>query len=310
MSGLVGELQRKALDRTCSISDLLRHGLLTARKLRVAATSTWINAELSGYGAAEADVPAYRKVHGEPLARNPYRGWIPIRMPTPELALQIGHVMLPNKVAELEEYVSSDDNSHIYLAYPTNRAYLLGRILDTDWNVALRIPKSSIVGIIDEVRNKLLDWAILLEEQGVHGDGLSFTEKEVEAARTVVNLMTTNNYSNINNSQIQHQSNSSNQTLSITPLAHQGLLELTDKIKRELAAATIPASLRDELMSDIEVVNQQLESPKAKPGIIRAALESFSTSLGSAAASGVVAQAHEWVGQVQSWLSTLLSNTK
>ncbi|UQO36562.1 hypothetical protein [Burkholderia cepacia] len=303
MSGLVEELQRKALDSECSISDLLRHGLLTARKLKVSSTSTWINAELSGYGSDEADVPEYRRIYGEPLAKNPYSGWVPIRMPTADLDIKISQIALPNKVAELEEFTERGDGSHLYLSFPSHRAYLLRDILATDWNIALRIPKSSIKGVIDEIRSKILDWAARLEEEGIHGEGMSFTSKEVEAAKSIVTYMTTNNYSNINNSQIQHQSNSSSQTLTITNESCQDLRELVAKIQRELTTAAIPADLQNELLSDIGVVSQQLEVSKPKRSIIRAALESFTTTIGSAAASGIAAHALDWTSQIQSWLS-------
>ncbi|WP_175790773.1 hypothetical protein [Burkholderia ambifaria] len=304
MPGLVEELQRKALDPTCAISDLLRHGLLTARKLKVTSTCTWINSELSGYGSNEVDVPEYRRIYGEPLAKNPYNGWVPIRMPTADLDVQIGRIALPNKLAELEDFIAADNGTHIYLSFPSHRAYLLREVLATDWNVALRVAKSSIRGIVDEVRNMLLEWASLLEEEGVYGEGLSFTNKEVEAAQSVVTYMTTNNYSNINHSQIQHHSNSSCQTLAITNEARESLADLVGKIRSELATAAIPENLRDDLLSDIEVVNQQLGAPAPKASIVRAALESFSTTLGSATASGIAAHAHDWANQIQSWLSS------
>lgn len=44
---------------------------------------------------------------------------------------------------------------------------------------------SEIAGIIDSVRNILLEWSLKLEKDGILGDGITFSKEEKEKASTV-----------------------------------------------------------------------------------------------------------------------------
>ncbi|WP_449412065.1 AbiTii domain-containing protein [Pandoraea soli] len=305
MPGLVEELQRKALDRTCSIADLLRHALLTARKLKVASTAAWIDAELNGYGFSP-DVPDYRILYGQPLAKSPFQGWIPVRMPNAELTIKISQINLGHRIAEVDASVDQEKGAHMAYSFPTEKAYVLRNILATDWELCIKVPKSSVSGILDQVRSKILEWAIALEESGVRGEGLSFSDQEVEAARGVVTFVTNNNYSNINHSQIQHHSNGSSQTLTISAQTSQDMQALVAKLREGVKSAEIEAGLREDLLSDLDTAELQLASKKAKPGIVRAALESFSSTLASNLGGAIAGNAHDWALQAGSWISNAL----
>ena len=49
------------------------------------------------------------------------------------------------------------------------------------------------------VRNKILDWALLLEENGIVGEGMTFTEVEKQTAQStqVINNYTNNFYGTV-----------------------------------------------------------------------------------------------------------------
>lgn len=79
MASLVLELQRDALDKSVSTTDLLRKALVVARKLKVTDLVEWLTHELNGYPEG-ADVPEYRKLQGELKVHNPYHGWMPLMM--------------------------------------------------------------------------------------------------------------------------------------------------------------------------------------------------------------------------------------
>lgn len=53
--------------------------------------------------------------------------------------------------------------------------------------------KSELYRIMSTVRNKILDWAILLEENGIMGEDLTFTDVEKQTAK---NKQVINNYTN------------------------------------------------------------------------------------------------------------------
>ena len=71
MSSIVLQLQQESLDRSVSVTDLLRKSLVVSRKLKLREFEAWINAELIGYGSQD-EVPLYRKVKGSVKFFNPY----------------------------------------------------------------------------------------------------------------------------------------------------------------------------------------------------------------------------------------------
>ena len=80
-------------------------------------------------------------------------------------------------------------------------------------NYTFRSSKAELRKIISAVRNRILDWSILLEENGIVGEGLRFTDNEVKTAREsqVINNYTNNFYSTADNSQIQQGGNGNQQ---------------------------------------------------------------------------------------------------
>jgi hypothetical protein len=69
--------------------------------------------------------------------------------------------------------------------------------------------------IISAVRNHILDWAILLEENGIIGEGLKFTDGELKTAHEsrVIYNYTNNFFSVTDNTMIQQGSNGVTDTL-------------------------------------------------------------------------------------------------
>ena len=47
----------------------------------------------------------------------------------------------------------------------------------------LVIGRNQLIGIVEKVRNKILEWSLDLEKHGVLGEGLNFTKKEVQKAQ-------------------------------------------------------------------------------------------------------------------------------
>src|SRR3546814_4415808 len=48
----------------------------------------------------------------------------------------------------------------------------------------LVIGRNQLAAIVDSVRTKVLDWSLALEQEGILGDGLSFSEREKSIATT------------------------------------------------------------------------------------------------------------------------------
>ena len=75
MATIVEKLQQAALDRHTPVNDLLRRVKFVATKLGLINVEEWVDHELNGYHTSPPD---YRRVHGVPIAVNPYRGPMPI----------------------------------------------------------------------------------------------------------------------------------------------------------------------------------------------------------------------------------------
>lgn len=79
---------------------------------------------------------------------------------------------------------------------------------------ALFIAVNQIFNIEESVRTAILEWAIVLEENGIIGEGMQFSkeEKEVAATTPIINNYTTNIFGDVSNSQMQQGTENSTQT--------------------------------------------------------------------------------------------------
>lgn len=79
----------------------------------------------------------------------------------------------------------------------------------------LIIDKSAIQNIIEQVKNELLNWILLLDDKGIIGEGTSFSFEEKEKAigdQQIINYIT-NIYGNVESSQLQQGTSNSNQKI-------------------------------------------------------------------------------------------------
>lgn len=211
--GIVIQLQMEALDESVDTETLLREAYFVARKLHLKEFEEWISYEQNGY---KKNVPDYRTVGGEIKALNPYRGWIPVvfsgratdifnRMP---LGVPISIIS--------DAYNCNNSDGSVAFAVPKELTELLNEsepILPTKYRFCSS--KAELRKIISAVRNHILDWSLLLEENGIIGEGLKFTESEVKTAREsrVINHYTNNFYSGTDNTQIQQGSSGATNSL-------------------------------------------------------------------------------------------------
>lgn len=180
---LVLELQKLASDSEVSVSELARKALVVSSKLGLDAFKKWIELELQGY--KNEDVPAYRIIGCQIEAFNPYRGWIPIIFHDRKTAEGLTRVDNRQPVGELEALVLKNDGDlRLQIPFPSNVAAMLMETFNMDFFPNRFCAKSQIVGILDAVRNTILQWALKLEEQKILGEGLTFSKEEKEKART------------------------------------------------------------------------------------------------------------------------------
>jgi hypothetical protein len=209
MSSLVEELQRDALDGRTDVSTLLRKAYVVATKLGLAEFKSWCDRELNGY---DRDLPEYRKGPAVLKAWNPYNGWIPVMMPgDPETARILSTHREWGPIGPIQDLVNQP-NPHGYFVEtlgPEEQDFLM-RGSRLPFQVSRHIGASSLVVILDAVRNIILDWSLKLEAEGIIGQGMSFSKDEKSIAQShsadlqsVVNNIT---IQNMNNSSIQQGS--------------------------------------------------------------------------------------------------------
>ena len=177
MKSIIIELQQLASDDSCTITTLLRKSLIVASKLNLNDFKKWINNELNGYDNID-EIPQYREVTGDLKAWNPYNGiWIPIiwkEMPEGLTKCKIGQ-----SVGEMEDLLKNrKDKSILTISFTPEQTAILLRVINTPTPPTRIISSSQFAGILDIVRNIVLEWSLKLESDGVLGKDLTFTEKE------------------------------------------------------------------------------------------------------------------------------------
>lgn len=200
---IVLELQHDALDSDSDILALLRKAFLIARKLGLKDFQEWVEEELNGYKSTE-NIPSYRCIRGELKAWNPYYGWVAVVIPDNDLERTFTQRKIADPITSLKGLLDAP-NAEFAGPISGEGCKLLGRLTGFQTKYALQLSPNAISNIIEQVKNKVLDWSILLEENGILGEGLSFTNEEKDIAKTepqIVNYIS-NFWGNVSETQIQ-----------------------------------------------------------------------------------------------------------
>ncbi len=189
--GIVLELQKQAIDENTSLEELLRKAFLVSRKLKLNEFENWIRQEQNGYSGK---VPDYRILNGEMKAWNPVRGvWIPI-VSEAEISKMISKMPFGMSIASIIDAYNSADGV-LVLSVNGELSEAMNKLFDEiPTKYSFHVFKSELYRIISTVRNKILDWSLILEENGILGEDMTFTEKELNAANASSIVNYTNNF--------------------------------------------------------------------------------------------------------------------
>jgi hypothetical protein len=191
VEGIVIQLQMEALDESADIETLLLKAYFVARKLQLKEFGEWISYEQNGY---KRNVPDYRTVGGEIKAWNPYYGWIPVIFSGKATDI-FNRMFLGVPISAISD-AYNNCNGSVAFAVPGGMTELFNESESNPQTIyRFFSPKAELRKIISAVRNHILDWAILLEENGIIGEGLKFTDGELKTAhesRVIYNY--TNNF--------------------------------------------------------------------------------------------------------------------
>ncbi|GAB7259028.1 AbiTii domain-containing protein [Dickeya ananatis] len=199
---MVLRFQAMALDNQVSITALLRMAKAIATKLELQDMSAWIDKELNGY--LDTKVPEYRKVRGQLRAVHPNHGLIEAPVENRKLEDQLSTVYIRSSIGELE---SVPRKSSLSFQLPTELAHSLqaSQPQFLRFSLVRIVGNSKLVNIAEQVRNRLLSWSLELEQQGILGENLQFSQQDKDKAP-----MTTNNFNfhgDVNNSGVMGSGN-------------------------------------------------------------------------------------------------------
>jgi len=287
MPALVPELVNMASDPAVSASDLLRRALVAARRLDVPELVDWITSELEGY--MRKPVPEYRRIKGRPQVFNPYHGFQPLILPTPEWADAISTANVRQSIPELEQLARS--KTGLRMNFSAELEHRLREGMDIALTPSLGLATVQIYGIVEKVRSQILKWALDLESRGVLGEGMTFTQREKQTVQEQHY-----HFGDVSGSQIQIGSNGSTQTQinTRTEVELSALRALIEALGRALERGTMQGDAADELRAELATLRAQAESPKPKWEVIKATARSIKTVAEGAAGNilGDLAKQH------------------
>ena len=294
MASLVEDLQKDALNHDVSVTELLQKSLLVATKLKLDEFASWVRRELDGYG--EEEVPEYRVLHGSPQVFNPYRGYQPLHYCEVDHAKRFSKMRFNNPVGELEHDLIGahrSGSSAFQVSYSPGVEKMLMDAIQFRLQPSLHINSSQFQRVLDAVRKIILEWSLKLEEDGITGEGMSFTTKEKERAQAVTYNIKNYIQGNIQDSQIQIEAEHSTQTKMIE-FNVEKVVKLIEALKSTIDIVVNDQQSKQELQSEIQALESQTKSTKPNKSIIAESLCSVRRILegasGNLVASGLLNQ--------------------
>ncbi|MGL5368643.1 MAG: hypothetical protein ACRDAG_10110 [Cetobacterium somerae] len=189
---LVLELQKDLISNEVEITTILRKALLISKKLSIKESIQWLEYEINGYPNSSVDLfPEYRNLSCNPKALNPHYGWQPLIFNDENNLDMLKKTQITWSIAEIENNLKNSEDI-IYLV--GGRANILAKHFNTQ--VHFEISTASLHNILEQVRIKLLNWTTELEEKGILGKGISFSQEEKISAQNFHNCIFDNSVKN------------------------------------------------------------------------------------------------------------------
>lgn len=284
---LVIQLQRRAVESGIDVTALVREALVVATKLSRIDLQDWLNHELHGY-AMPAAVPKYRKVRAELKAR--MNGLVPYIVP-PKIADVICDVEVRDPIGTLcHALAEGRPGSPLSVPLSPKQIQTLMAMQDTlgRYEPVRTVARNQIAGIVEAVKTTVLEWALRLEQEGILGEGLTFSEDElIRASRS--NAISINTFQGILGD-ISHSTVSQEFSLPVSP---GDATSLEQYVKTLGVDETEAAELGRAVQSDPRPERQDAFGPRVSAWLGRAVKRAAGGGLkvGIAAAGDLLARA-------------------
>jgi len=195
---LFDDIINLAVDNKQPITTLLRKCIVLAHQLKNERLRIWANEELNGYRSIET-LPEYRTLSAPATGLFVGPGWARFQQGIPSVALEEKHrqfaetVYVMQPVGTLEDTLRSGKESSLSFPWDDNLVLFYRTKLTSRWHLWSAhqiVPKSSLAGIIDAVRNGVLNMALDIQSEIGGGDeGLKEITPEMskKVDETIVN---------------------------------------------------------------------------------------------------------------------------
>lgn len=206
---LLREIQNAAVDSNVNLATLLRKCKILAARLGNTEFKNWVEYELNGYNKEGSELPTYRiltvnsKGHfSGPFGSGLRNADIPLMSLPDEMREVLGHSHLREPVAAMEALVEKAERGIAQEPWNPNIVAMLAPLFYQNmhcvqaWKV---IPINQIVGALDAIRNKILNFALEIEaEAPTAGDGpLNSSPLPQDRLQQIFNMNITGNVGNI-----------------------------------------------------------------------------------------------------------------
>lgn len=205
--GLLSEIQNEAVSSNSNVASLLRKCLILAARVDSGLLEDWVKYELNGY-PANADVPDYRDLT---LAfkghfSGPFGASIKNAPIAPHLIENIVGDDRFNRFAARQAITTITDtekarNSGVLHVNFDNLALLLGPRVYSGYNAIQvwgEVPSMSVIGIIEAVKNRVLEFTLALEKKYPNaGEVGGMNEKDQKTKNDIQAIFNNSIYGNV-----------------------------------------------------------------------------------------------------------------
>ena len=284
--GLVSDLHEASLDASISASQLLRYTLSVASKLNSDAMLTWARKELSGYPFDEGgerkieDLPDYRNLTARVYANDRWGRPQPCIIQDVDMARKLSSCPTPNPLPEIEAFADKG-KGELHVSFEPEGENILLKAFAGAISVYRVVQISQCTNVINAVRNKILEWTITLQAEGVEASGTLFRKSEEPIPEqpagpsSAPHIQAGNYYHFDKISQAPFQIQPTNSTLNATyssTLDIDGIKTLLESLSQDVARSPETPLLK-ELKAEIETLRALVDTPAKKNSWISEGLQ-------------------------------------
>ena len=259
---LLDEIRSDLVNESARLSNTLRKAKILASAIGLPEFKEWVDSELGGYSDREK-VPSYRRIRPTNYGTffGPFQSGVRnVGLPTCDLPASVKYfaenLTFFDGVGTLEAQASESHQESYRRPWPQEMVILARDAIRMEGGMVLvdahqPIPTHLHSGILDQVKNKLLDFVLGLQESEITSDDLDNRKVEPGAVRNLFNITIYGGHNVVAGGEHVNQQ--------VTPVEKGDIASLFNRL-REL-------EVDDDALSDLETaVTADPDAPEGKYG--------------------------------------------